>query len=218
MKAKRFLFKIFAFLLCIMYPCFFVGCGSNDDQLSFNDLSTFLLDFDTAVRPFFDELKVVYQNHEDAEVLTASASMVTTLSYQMGESFKSFNSIIGELEDNKDSSITLEQTTNSITITDEKMEFVCELNSSKSQMRVHSKSGSDESLIEIIKQGEKKYMAQIVVKNAETDNFAVYQVMFDNLLGTMNIEPSITSYSSILEIFVSGTQFPNVSSYVFKNN
>lgn len=204
--------------MIVLLPFTVVGCKEKEVEVSFDNLSTMLLEFDTAVRPFFSTIELAYAGTEDSDLLTASTNSIKTLSYEMGESFKSFNAVLAELESNQSSDVTLTQVEDSITIKTSSMEFISKLSRDGNCMSIISKNSTQEYVYEITKKESGGYYAQIVIKNEGADNYSIYQINFIGTTGSFNLDMAATGYISIYKAEVSDSNFPNVSSKIFKNN
>ena len=200
-----------------MIPFTFIGCKDKDVEVSYDSLATVLLDFDTAVRPFFSTLELKYSGAVDSDMLIASTGAIKTLAYEMGESFKSFNAVIAELESNQAEDVTLTTVDDAITLRTETLEFVSRLSTDGKHMSIVSKSGDQEYLFEIAKKENSGYYAQVAIKNDGASSFTVYQIDFVGTTGTFNIDLTAPSYTSIYKAEINGN-FPTVSAYVFQNS
>lgn len=200
-----------------MIPFTFIGCKDKGVEVSYDSLATALLDFDTAVRPFFSTIELKYSGAVDSDMLTASTGAIKTLAYEMGESFKSFNAVIAELESNQSEDVTLTTVDDTITLRTENLEFVSRLSSDGKHMSIVSKSGNQEYLFETSKKEDSGYYAQVAIKNTGESSFTIYQIDFGGTTGTFNIDLAASSYTSIYKAEIKGN-FPTVSAYVFKNN
>lgn len=219
MKVKNFLLKtISALLLIAVVPMIFFGCKKDEDTpLEFSTLSTFLLDFDSAVRPFLSTLELKYQESENAEILTSSVSSIKTISYEMGESFKAFGNYLSEIESESVDGTTIERTSEKITIKTPEVEFVAQLSQEKSCMSVTSTSADESNIIEVTKRTDGGYYAQLVTKTKGIDSYVVYQLSFLGTAGKFNLDMASANYISIYKAEISPNVFPNVTANIFEN-
>jgi len=200
-------------------PLSFVGCKDKEEdvQVSFDLLSSALLDFDTKVRPFLSTLQYNYADNGTSELLNTAASTITTISYEMGESFKAFSGVLTELENNQSETTTVTKTSEMINIKTGTLDFTARLSNDGKSMCVNSKDNSQEHIFEIISKDDGRYYAQVVIKNEDKNNYCVYQMDFLGTSGTLNLDTAASGYISIYGADISSSVFPNVSASIFKN-
>lgn len=219
MKVKENFLKIVSvFLLVVLVPVLFVGCKEEEESpLEFSTISSFLLDFDSAVRPFLSTLELNYQASEDAEILTSSASSIKTISYEMGESFKAFGNFLSELENNTVDGATVERTSESIKIKTTEVEFWAKFSPKDGCMSVSSTSDGESNIIEVTKRLDGGYYAQFVTKTSGIDSYVVYQLSFLGTTGNFNLDMASSNYISIYKAEITAGVFPNVTAKQFSN-
>lgn len=217
MLSKKCFFRGLAFVLVAVFSCFLTGCKGDDSVLSFSELSALTLEFDTDVRPFFNTLVYKYNITGDADIVSAATENITTLSYEMGESFKSLNSAMAEIELNEtdDSSVTSDS--GSINLINNNLNFNAKMNNERTHMSITLKNVNNESVYEIIKLENGKFLVQIVVKNDEGNKYTVYQISYKGTTGTLAIGFAEESYNSIFGAEIKDENFPSVSEKVYFN-
>ena len=214
-KTISFLTRLLAILMCVVLPLLFCGCEKEEEtQVSFDELSVILLEFDSKVRPFLSTLQLNYNFDADIELLNSAVTTITTLSSEMGESFKAFNSVLSELENNSLQGTTVTKTSESITIVSDGLEFTVRLLASKTSMSITSKKGSQEQVFEISSRESGGYYAQVVIKNSNLE-YSVYQLAFFGASGSLNLDLSASGYISIYGAQINDSAFPNVSAKQF---
>lgn len=214
---KRGLTKFLTVVLGFVMALIVTGCESKTTEtLSFQTLSDILLQFDTDVRPFLSSLEYKYQEDENKEYLTASASLIKSISYDMGESFKGFNELITTSQEMGGGGVTVSQKEEEITIKTINADFKAQLNKNKTCLSIKHMSGNEEYLIEISVRNLGGYYAQIVSKN-KTETYSIYQLRFAENKGSFSISEGETNYISIYNAEINDSVFPSVSAMVFSN-
>lgn len=209
--------KILAFFLVALIPFFTVGCGEDETVLSFTELSTLTLEFDTDVRPFFSTLTFKYNGAEGGEIVKNSTESINGLSYEMGESFKVLNSVMAELELNQTEESSVASDGGSITIKNESLNFVAKMNENRTNLSITLKNNEKESVYEIIKKENGGYFSQVAVKNNGAENYTVYQISYVGTSGKLAVGFAESGYTSIFGAEISDQVFPTITEYVFTN-
>lgn len=211
--------RAFAIIISVMCVGFvFTGCKKDAEKtkLTFNDLSVVLTRFDTDVRPFLSTLSYSYSG-TDQEYLNNYSNAITSLSYQMSESFKSLNAYMSQLSSTESEETTIETTETEIKIKTSSVDFCGRLNAEKNNLSVVSKSAKNESAFEVIVLSD-GYLAQVVSKNENDNSYSVYQLRFSVTTGTLNIDTSALNYMSIYGLDVNSATYPSVTQTIYKNN
>lgn len=195
---------------------FFSACSSDQtNNLTFSELSTATLGFDTDVRPFLSTLEYSVTNESDRETLGIVSSTITGLSYEMGESFKSLNSAFAELSASADENTTIESSPTEIKIITGGIKFLAKMNESRDSMSVMCESSDKEYVYEVVK-SEAGYMAQIATKNEGLQTFTVYQLAFSGTKGVLGIGFAQNKYVSIFGADIAVENFPSVSEKIYR--
>lgn len=205
--------RIIAYIMCLLAPVFLVGCGEEESTLSFNDLSTLLLEFDTDVRPFLSTLE--YNNSTDEE-LSLTCANITNLSYQMGESFKSLNTAMMELENAEDELTEVTASETEIKIKTGTIDFISKMNKDKTEMSVVFLNGESESVYELKKLEDGSFFAQIAIKNVGLTTYTIYQIRQVGTTGKLAIGYAENKYVSIFGAELTAEVFPSLTEKTYE--
>lgn len=216
MKIKKIILNIFVCCFAVFSPIVLSGCEKEPELMSFDDLSKMVLDFDTAVRPFLSTLEYNTPSGDDKSYLSGISSSISTISYELGESFKNFNGSLEELKANLDEETIVEHTATYINIKTNNLNFISNLSEDKTNMSVKFVSGKQEYIYEVIKRNDGGYFAQIATLNQDS-TYKVYQIEFLNTIGAIGVGDNEIKCVSIYNADISTNNFPNVNQKLFRN-
>ena len=208
---KNFIRKIVG-IVCISLLCLsFCACDDEEKSTTFDFYvaKSEMESADSYVRAYLNNLQLNNPSNSQlsGHVSIAKDSFSSALSVVQTCS-SIVNSISSLGEEDQDIKDSLQQSNTKFSIVYEGTDIVLDFSEDRKFLSIKTENKSNFMLVEYAKLDEGKYACQIVIKNFESNEYDIMQLMFNGFSGSFVVDNFATQYASIYLADITADNFP----------
>lgn len=209
------LISIISIFLVLFSPVLFCACKEDPPakDLSFKEVSDFILAEDVLFREFSKNLKASNAGNEKydylASTLTTLENLVSSLTVQLDEYDATLTSVAGLGENNN---LTITKTTEKISVITPSQSMEANMDTARTKVSLVFTSGETNYVLEL-KSTSSGYVFQMAYKQ-EGENYSIYRYKFNGVTGVLATNYA-TSFTPIYDAEVDYNSFPEGAEFIF---